>query len=116
MLSMLLSLFFSSARAEALPAPAHVLPEGFCYVHEVIDDVILDMRYAGTHNFVGDPIDGYLAPYAIMTAQATQALKAAAEDFRALGRLSPAKRGAPFRPLVAGCGRSAHAGGILPRI
>ena len=84
MLSMLLSLFFSSARAEALPAPAHVLPEGFCYVHEVIDDVILDMRYAGTHNFVGDPIDGYLAPYAIMTAQAAQALKAAAEDFRAL--------------------------------
>lgn len=85
MLSMLLSLFFPSARAEALPAPAHVLPEGFCYVHEVIDDVILDMRYAGTHNFVGDPIDGYLAPYAIMTVQAAQALKAAAEDFRALG-------------------------------
>jgi len=58
---------------------------GLCYVHELIDDVILDMRYAGTHNFVGDVIDGYEAPYAIMTVEAAQALKEAADEFRQMG-------------------------------
>ena len=74
------------ARAEeALPEPAHELPEGFCYVHEVIDDVILDIRYAGTHNFVGDVIDGYEAPYAILSNEAALRLKEAADEFREMG-------------------------------
>ena len=85
MLMMLFSSLLPSARAEESPAPAHELPEGFCYVHELIDDVILDIRYAGTHNFVGDVIDGYEAPYAVMTVQAAEKLKAAAEEFRSLG-------------------------------
>lgn len=78
-------LFPTFANAEEIPAPAHELPEGFCYVHELIDDVILDIRYAGTHNFVGDVIDGYEAPYAIMTNEAARALAAAADEFRAMG-------------------------------
>ena len=73
------------AHAEETPGPAHDLPEGFCYVHEVIPDVILDIRYAGAHNFVGDPIDGYEAPFAILTNEAAEALKEAADEFRALG-------------------------------
>ena len=75
-----------SARAEkAPPEPAHELPEGFCYVHEVIDDVILDIRYAGAHNFVGDVIDGYEAPYAILSNEAALRLKEAADEFREMG-------------------------------
>ena len=70
---------------EEIPAPAHQLPDGFCYAHEWIDDVILDIRYAGTHNFVGDVIDGYEAPYAIMTVKAAEALRAAADEFREMG-------------------------------
>jgi len=70
---------------EEAPAPAHALPRGFAYVHESIEDVILDMRYAGTHNFVGDRIDGYEAPYAILTEEALLRLKEAADEFRALG-------------------------------
>lgn len=81
---LLFSMLLSGARAESA-APAHELPDGFCYVHEVIDDVILDIRYAGTHNFVGDVIDGYEAPYAIMTNEAAQALKEAADEFRTMG-------------------------------
>ena len=73
------------AVGEDAPLPAHELPDGFCYVHELIDDVILDMRYAGTHNFVGDVIDGYEAPYAVMTVQAAEKLKEAAEEFRQMG-------------------------------
>lgn len=86
-----LSVLFTSmcfsipAFSEDVPAPAYEYPDGFCYVHDLIPDVILDMRYAGTHNFVGDVIDGYEAPYAIMTCQAAEALKEAADEFRSLG-------------------------------
>ena len=80
-----LLLLFPCARGEEAALPAHELPEGFCYVHEVIEDVILDIRYAGTHNFVGDVIDGYEAPYAIMTVQAAEKLREAADEFRSLG-------------------------------
>lgn len=76
---------FSACAEETPPPPAHELPEGFCYVHEVIDDVILDIRYAGTHNFVGDVIDGYEAPYAILTNEAALRLKEAADEFREMG-------------------------------
>ena len=85
MIMLLCSLLLVTGKGEDVPAPAHELPQGFCYVHELIDDVILDIRYAGTHNFVGDVIDGYEAPYAVMTEQAAQALKEAAEEFRAMG-------------------------------
>ena len=71
--------------AQAETAPAHELPDGFCYVHEVIPDVILDIRYAGTHNFVGDVIDGYEVPYAVMTEKAADALKEAADELRTMG-------------------------------
>lgn len=83
---MLLLLLAPGARGEEdIPLPAHELPRGFCYVHEVIDDVILDIRYAGTHNFVGAVVDGYEAPYAIMTQQAAEKLKEAADESRSLG-------------------------------
>ena len=75
----------TAAGAEEGPVPAHELPEGFCYVHELIPDVILDIRYAGTHNFVGDPIDGYEAPFAILTNEAAEKLKEAADAFREMG-------------------------------
>lgn len=68
-----------------IPPPAHTLPEGFCYLHEVIDDIILDIRYAGMHNFVGEPIDGYEAPYAIMTNEAAKRLKEVADELRPIG-------------------------------
>ncbi len=82
--ALLLLLPFSFAGAEETP-PARDLPQGFCYVHEVIGDVILDIRYAGTHNFVGDVIDGYEAPYAVMTVEAAEKLKEAADEFRQMG-------------------------------
>ena len=61
------------------------LPEGFCYVRDLIPDIIEDMRYASDDNFVGMPVDGYLTPRAILTVEAAQALKGVAEDFRLQG-------------------------------
>jgi len=68
-----------------IPKPTYELPDGFCYAHDVIDDIVLDIRYAGKHNFVGDIIDGYLAPYAVMTIHAAEGLKKVAEEFRKMG-------------------------------
>lgn len=85
MLLALLLAFGCALAQEDAAMPAYQLPDGFCYVHDVVDDVILDIRYAGNHNFVGEPIDGYLAPYAIMTVEAAQALKMAADEFRSMG-------------------------------
>ena len=51
------------------------LPSGFEYVKEIIPDIVLEMRYAGTHNFIGKPIYGYLQPKAILTTAASEALK-----------------------------------------
>lgn len=75
----------ASATAEESVSPTYGLPDGFCYVQEVIPDVLQDIRYAGSHNFVGDVIDGYEAPIAIMTKKAAAALRGAADEFREMG-------------------------------
>jgi hypothetical protein len=47
-----------------LPVPAlagSALPQGFVYVRDIDPTIVQDIRYAGSHNFVGRPIRGYLA-------------------------------------------------------
>jgi D-alanyl-D-alanine dipeptidase len=62
-----------------LPAPAlagSALPRGFVYLRDVDPTIVQDIRYAGSHNFVGRPIRGYLAAECILSAAAANALKA----------------------------------------
>ena len=61
------------------------LPEGFIHVAGVIPDVVLDIRYYGSNNFVGRPIDGYYAPAAILSREAALALKQASEALKKQG-------------------------------
>ena len=63
------------------------LPQGFVYVSEVIPDVLLDIRYYSAYNFVGARVEGYLAPVAILTFEAAQALKGVSEELRTQGYL-----------------------------
>ena len=49
-------------------------------VTDIVPDVILEIRYYGTYNFVGTRIDGYEAPLAYLTPQAAKALKAVSDD------------------------------------
>lgn len=53
--------------SEALP------PDGFVYIDDIISDIKLDLRYYTDHNFVGEHIDGYLAPRGILTREAAAA-------------------------------------------
>jgi D-alanyl-D-alanine dipeptidase len=54
-------------------------------VTDVIPDAVLDIRYYGTNNFVGERIDSYNAPRAILTREAAAALSEAAGLLRAQG-------------------------------
>ena len=55
-------------------AAASDLPDGFVYLRDVAPSVVQDIRYAGSHNFVGRPIDGYAAGECILTAEAATRL------------------------------------------
>ena len=52
---------------------------------EAVPDAILEIRYFGTYNFVGERIDGYLAPTAMLTREAADSLRAVSEDVMQLG-------------------------------
>ncbi|MBO2516247.1 MAG: peptidase M15 [Clostridiales bacterium] len=77
--------FSADTEENDVTGPAYDLPKGFVYVHDVIDDVILEMRYASTHNFTGQIVPGYEGNYAIMTVESANLLKEAADEFRSMG-------------------------------
>lgn len=57
----------------------------FVSLAEAVPNVILEIRYYSTYNFVGDRIDGYEEPCALMTKEAAAALKQAASDAESKG-------------------------------
>ena len=57
----------------------------FVTLTDAVPDAILEIRYFGTYNFVGDRIDGYLEPIALLTRKAAAALKAVSDDVMAQG-------------------------------
>lgn len=71
----------------ALIAPADASPRGTTLIDAatVVPGMVVDMRYAGSHNFVGRPIDGYQAPRCLLTQPAADALAEAARDLAERG-------------------------------
>ena len=65
----------------------NTLPEGFVYVTDAVPDVILDIRYYSTYNFLGVRVDDYNAPVAIITEEAARALVQVNAEVRAQGYL-----------------------------
>ena len=53
---------------------------GFVLVSDVIPDVVLDIRYYTTFNFLGERVDGYEEPVALMTREAAYALKKVSDE------------------------------------
>lgn len=52
---------------------------GFVSIAEEIPDIMLEVRYYSTYNFVGDRINGYNAPVSYITREAAEALKKASD-------------------------------------
>ena len=57
----------------------------FVNIAEEIPDLILEIRYYSSYNFVGDRIDGYEAPLALMTKEGAAALKVASDELVSKG-------------------------------
>ena len=79
---------------------ARMLPEGFIYLDEWIEDCIIDAKYAGTDNFMGRPADGYVQPLVVASVEAARALVRAADALRGQGWLL--KVFDAYRPQRAG--------------
>ncbi|WP_198524693.1 M15 family metallopeptidase [Paenibacillus phocaensis] len=59
--------------------------KGFVYLDEVIPDAVYDLRYYTGDNFIGERIDGYNGPFAILTLRAARALKKVNDDLDSQG-------------------------------
>ena len=58
---------------------------GFVLLTDVIPDILLEIRYYSTFNFVGERIAGYKAPVAYLTKEAALALKKANDELKKQG-------------------------------
>ena len=77
LLVLVLSLVFASgAFAEVDPMDS----SGFVLLSDAVPDVILEIRYYSTYNFVGDRIEGYETPVAYLTREAAAALKEVSDE------------------------------------
>jgi zinc D-Ala-D-Ala dipeptidase len=61
------------------------LPAGFVYLSDIAPTIVQDVRYAGSHNFLGRAVAGYLAPACVLTERAAQALAKAQTELEAAG-------------------------------
>jgi len=72
---------------------------GFVLISDYVPGVIQEIRYHSTYNFVGERIDGYEEPVALITIEAARALKSVANEMNVQGyRL---KIFDAYRPLCA---------------
>ncbi|CAA6811904.1 MAG: D-alanyl-D-alanine dipeptidase (EC [uncultured Sulfurovum sp.] len=61
------------------------IPKEFCYISDKIPNISEEIRYFGKDNFVGEVVDGYLAPRAILTKKATTALRKVQKELNGFG-------------------------------
>ena len=84
-LAMALSTVGNTTEAAEVKSLSPDDPSGFVELAEAVPDAILEIRYYSTYNFVGDRIDGYQMPCALMTREAAAALKGVSDYVKAKG-------------------------------
>ena len=62
-----------------------MIPKDFVYIRDEIPNIQEELRYFGTDNFTGTKINGYLIPKAILTKEATKALKKVQKELNSFG-------------------------------
>ena len=82
-LLLVMMLFVTPAQAQKSLSPDD--PSGFVVLGEFIPDIIQEIRYYSTYNFVGEKIDGYEMPCALLTREAAEALKKVSDDVMKMG-------------------------------
>ena len=61
------------------------LEDGFVYLNDIDDSIIIDLKYYSNENFTGQYVEGYLSNNAILTKESALALSDAQDDFNKLG-------------------------------
>ena len=60
-------------------------PSGFVLLADYVPQIVQEIRYYSTYNFIGDRIDGYEEPCALLTVEAARALKAVSSELLVQG-------------------------------
>lgn len=60
-------------------------PSGFVLLADYVPGIVQEIRYYSTYNFIGDRIDGYEEPVALLTKEAARALKAVSNEMNVQG-------------------------------
>ena len=60
-------------------------PSGFVLLADYVPNIVQEIRYYSTYNFIGERIDGYEEPCALLTIEAARALKAASNELLVQG-------------------------------
>lgn len=60
-------------------------PSGFVLLSDFVPQIIQEIRYFSTYNFIGDRIDGYEEPCAILTKEAARALRSVSNEMTVRG-------------------------------
>ena len=55
-------------------------PSGFVLLADYVPNIIQEIRYYSTYNFIGERIDGYEEPCALLTKEAARALKSVSNE------------------------------------
>lgn len=60
-------------------------PSGFVVLSDCVPGIVQEIRYFSTYNFIGDRIDGYEEPVALLTKEAARALRSVANEVNSQG-------------------------------
>lgn len=60
-------------------------PSGFTVLADFVPGIIQEIRYYSNYNFIGERIDGYEEPCALLTKEAARALKSVANEMNVRG-------------------------------
>lgn len=78
-------LLFALAALASPAAGQDVPPDDFVYLRDIAPQIVQDIRYAGSHNFIGRPIDGYGAAECMLTRAAADQLASVAARLASSG-------------------------------
>jgi len=82
---LLFSLFSFKAGSDSTNYAKPPLNKDFVYLKDIMPNLRSDLRYYGSNNFIGKPVDGYNAPRCILTKEAAYALKNVQEELERIG-------------------------------
>jgi len=69
--------------AYSAPVTAQFLPGGFVFLRDIDPAIMVDIRYAGSNNFVGRPLRGYEAAECVVKRDVGLALKRVQQELAA---------------------------------